>query len=150
MVIIMILISIFILAAFAWLIRNFTTIKICPVCTGVAGTWIWLIAGIFAGILPQAVYQLPAAILMGGSVVGIAYQLEKKLPLQKSSILFKLIFIPTGFFTMYSLILSQWLEFVFAILFLAILLLFFIKAPKNPAKINKNIEEIKNKIKNCC
>ena len=51
--------------------------KVCPVCAGVSGTWFLLSAGMIAGLLPQT-YLMLVAVLMGGSVVGIAHQLEKK------------------------------------------------------------------------
>lgn len=150
MVIFFSVISIFIIATIAWFIGKLTPIKICPICAGVAGTWLWFLGGIFAGFLPIAIYQLPTAILMGGSVVGIAYQIEKKIPSQKSSILFKVLFIPTGFVVMYSLLLSRWIVFVPAFLLLVILSAVFAKSSKETIETSNNIEEIKKNMENCC
>ncbi len=110
--------SILVIAAMAWLIRRFLSfgegsafggkVNICPICAGVAGTWLWMFAGILTDQLPIASYQLPIAILMGGSVVGIAYQIEKKLPAERSPFLWKLIFIPAGFFAVYSALAIYW------------------------------------------
>lgn len=142
--------SIFIIAIIARFIGKLTPIKICPICAGVAGTWLWLLSGMLTGFLPPAIYQLPAAILMGGSVVGIAYQIEKKISSQRSPILFKVLFIPAGFVAMYSLLLSRWIVFSPAFLLLIIFAALFIKKSKKKVENSKNIEEIKKNMENCC
>ena len=43
---------------------------ICPICAGVALTWIWLILAYFTGYNFD---PMVIAMLMGGSVVGLAY-----------------------------------------------------------------------------
>ena len=51
--------------------------KICPICAGVSGSWLILTAGIVFGHW-SGDYKLPIAMLMGGTVVGIAFQGETK------------------------------------------------------------------------
>lgn len=100
-------ISIFVITGVAWLVRKVTPFKICPICAGIAGTWSWMLAGILIGLIPAS-FILPVAILMGGSVVGIAYQLEKRLPPGRSFLAWKSLFIPTGFAAAYGLITASW------------------------------------------
>lgn len=42
------------------------------------------------------------AMLLGGSVAGIAYQVEQRLPLERSPLLWKILFIPAGFVAAYA------------------------------------------------
>src|SRR3989344_8334509 len=59
--------------------------KICPICAGVSGSWLLLTAGIVLGRW-SGDYKLPIAMLMGGTVVGIAFQGEAKLDWAKKGI----------------------------------------------------------------
>ena len=70
------LISILTIALAVFGANRFLPFKICSVCAGVAGTWMWLLAGIFLG---HEIDPLIPAVLMGGSVVGIYYQIKDKL-----------------------------------------------------------------------
>lgn len=138
-------------------INRIGNIKICPICAGVFGTWLWMLIGVLSGRLSVAGYQLPVAILMGGSVVGIAYQIEKRL-LQSSAnrrtpLLWKMLFIPIGFVVVYS-VLSFWrLIFIVLAVFLLVLTLIFVRQTKNKAvseKQNRTVGELEKKMKNCC
>jgi len=70
---------ILVITGLVWMLNKLLPFKLCPVCAGVSGTWIILTALMLADILPTTSYILPIAILMGGTVVGIAYQGEKSL-----------------------------------------------------------------------
>ena len=48
------------------------TTKICPLCVSVSALWLVLSAGVAWGYLAAATFLLPIALLMGGSVVGVA------------------------------------------------------------------------------
>lgn len=56
-------------------------LKICPICASVAGTWLVLTVLVLMGYLPLETFLPLIALLMGGSVVGVAYQFEKRRPL---------------------------------------------------------------------
>src|SRR3989344_1820113 len=132
MLFVIIITSIFAIACFVWLINKLALFKICPICAGVFGTWSWLIAARFLGYQIDAVFP---AVLMGGSVVGIAYQIEKRMASQKSPVLFKMFFIPAGFIVVYSALLSQYWIFLVAAIFLIALSFLFLKMPgKNTDK----------------
>ena len=88
---------------------------------------------------------------MGGSVVGAAYQLEKKLPAGKSSLLWKVLFIPAGFIAAHALTTLQWTVFAITIIALGALAFFFLRsAPISREKSNTTVEELEDKMKNCC
>lgn len=57
-------------------LRSGQAFKICPICAGVSGTWLWMLAAKFLG---YEIDLIIPAMLMGGSVVGIAYQGERSL-----------------------------------------------------------------------
>ncbi|OGF64469.1 hypothetical protein A2661_02925 [Candidatus Giovannonibacteria bacterium RIFCSPHIGHO2_01_FULL_45_24] len=56
-------------------------LRICPICSAVSGTWLILTALVLAGYLPSETFLPLIALLMGGTVVGIAYRFEKQRPL---------------------------------------------------------------------
>lgn len=82
MIVFITLASIYLITLAAWILKKFTKWNICPICVGVCATWIWLLVAKFTNMQPFG-YEIPdiiPAVLMGGSVVGIAYQIEKKMP----------------------------------------------------------------------
>ena len=130
-----------------YLANRILPFRICPICAGVSGTWIGLIIARFSGY-PIDI-TIPA-LLMGGSVVGIAYQLEKKLPAEKSSLLWKTFFIPAGFIAAYG-ILIEWRGIFFAaLIFLLLLSSLFLSPRKQQESQKKAVEELKKKMKDCC
>lgn len=143
-------ISILAITGFVWLLNRILPLKICPICAGVSGTWLWMLAATFLG---YEIDLLIPAMLMGGSVVGIAYQIEKRLPPNRSPLLWKTLFIPAGFVAVYSVLSSWWIVFIAATTFLVILALRFTEQTKNiatPTGQNRAVEELKKKMKNCC
>lgn len=151
-------ISIFAIAVLVWWSNRILPFRICPICAGVSGTWLWMLIGIFLGLLPTTHYQLLTALLMGGSVVGIAYQLEKKLTAGKSPVLWKTTFIPVGFAAVYSILTQWWVVFIAAATLLIALMLKFVALPRAmreneeleraPHKMRR--EELEKKMKDCC
>ena len=146
---IIVIASILVITSIVWLWNKVTPFYVCPICAGVSGTWIWMLIGRWSGQLPVANYQLPIAILMGGSVAGIAYQIEKILPTGKSAFLWKTLFIPAGFFFVHNvvnqkLVLASWI-----LAFIMLLTIIFLMPGEQ--NINKGkIEALKDKMKNCC
>lgn len=160
-------ISIFVITGLVWLFNRVLPFKICPICAGVSGTWLWILAGIYLGLLDARSWSLVATIGMGGSVVGIAYQIEKRLPSHRSPLLWKTLFIPTGFIAAYSVISlavspsnpSWWTAFIMTTTILIILVLRFSGQPQHSAdqlnktarpERNRRVEELEKKMKNCC
>lgn len=132
--------SILVIATITRLANKALPFKICSICAGVSGTWAWLLAGRWLGY-PIDVVVL--GLLMGGSVVGIAYQVEKRR--------WKTLFIPLGFIAAYSLIFSWWTAFGLMILLLSLLFLVFVKKPRGfSRKDEKEIAELEEKMKKCC
>ncbi len=72
---------------FSWYLRRRFSWKICPVCIGVSGTWLLLSLGIIFGSFSSE-FKLPVAMLMGGTVVGIAMQGGKIWPWAQKSIFY--------------------------------------------------------------
>ncbi len=97
--------SILAIGGTAWVARRALKAPICPICFGVGGTWLWMIVGRSMG---YAVDATMLAMLLGGSVVGIAYLVEKRLPSGRSPLLWKMLFIPAGFAAAYGLAEAQW------------------------------------------
>lgn len=141
-------ISILAITGLVWLLNRILPFKICPTCAGVSGTWLWMLAARFLGF---GIDPLVLAILMAGSVVGIAYQIEKRLTPNQSTLLWKTLFITVGFVAVYTLILSWWAMSVVIVFLLVILTLkftrrFYLQKPEN----KKVVEELENKMENCC
>ena len=151
MVIAITIASILVITVVVWLTNRVLPVKVCPICTGVSLTWIWLM--IAHGVGYPIALEIPA-LLMGGSVVGLAYQLEKKLPMRsgglRKPLLWKTIFISTGFIVAYSLMAREWVTLIVSfVLLLLISLVFFLK-PKEQSTKSEIAEDLKNKMKNCC
>jgi len=137
MLIFITIISILVITFAVWIINKILPFRVCPICTGVSLTWLWLIAAYFFG---YHIDLLIPAILMGGSVVGIAYQIEKRLPLPDTQLLWKTLFIPTGFITVYSFIRGWWEIFFGSIGTLILLFIIFLWYPHLKGKKGKDIK----------
>ncbi len=147
MLAIIVIVSILIITGFVWLANKIWPFQICPICAGVAGTWLWLLAANFLG---YGIDLVIPALLMGGSVVGIAYQIEKWLPPNRSPLLLKTLFIPAGFIAAYS-ILTEWWSVVFVSIALLVIIAFtFLYPRKNRNGREEAVKELEDKMKNCC
>ncbi len=141
------LVSIWLLAALAWLARRTLRVSVCPVCAGVAGTWLWMLVarefgiGVDTSLLP---------LLLAGSVVGIAYQLERFVPAGRSAALFKSIAIPIGLAAAYALEQSQWGLLLAMLVALAVVGAAFFRAAGEAAPASEAVEELKKQMKQCC
>lgn len=151
MIIAIVIISIFAIFGITMLANKILPFRVCPICAGVAGTWLWMFGGMFIGVLPASNFQLPTAILMGGSIAGIAYQIAKLLPPRKSEVLFKTLFIPAGFAVVYGLLLVQYLLFTAATAFLVVVAVAFLRPDgKKSDKENEKIKNLEERLKDCC
>ena len=98
-------------------------------------------------------YQIDLAIvamLMGGSVVGIAYQLEKRLSAGRSPLLWKTLFIPLGFIAVYGVVSSWWNAAVSSLAVLGLLSWVFVMVRPSKAQSTQKVEDLKKKMENCC
>lgn len=139
--------SILALTFLVWLADRLLKQRICPICAGVSMTWIGML---FARWLDYKIDPAILAMLIGASVVGIAYQLEKKLPRNRSQILWKSLFIPSGFVAGYSLVSSAWLVFTATLAWLLILTFAFFRLPGSSAKSSREVEDLEKKMEKCC
>lgn len=151
MTIIVAIISILVITGLVWLLNRALPFKVCPICAGVSATWLWMLAGMAIGQLPTSNFQLPTSILMGGSIVGIAYQFERHLlKNEKYHLLWKALFIPIGFLTVYLVVNFYWTLAIPALLVLVVLALVFGRRLGGHKAVSETVEKLEEKMKKCC
>lgn len=127
-------------------------IKICPVCVAVSLTWFFISAGIVMGLLEAEDWKLVVAIAMGGTAVGIAFQMEKRFGWHGSMI--KLVIITIGFILAYFAVgnINLWILTVESAIILVLGYLFFVFKVGNGinAANPEKLKELEEKMKNCC
>ena len=143
-----------IVATVIYFLNKILPFSICPVCAGVSMAWCLISLAVWLDWLLFSQYQLAIVILMGGTAVGIASQAEKKFPrLADNIFLFKIPIICGGFLLAYwsakqitlGSLLSE------AVILTAAAYVFFVRKNKvNDFKMNKAVEKIKEKMKECC
>lgn len=145
------IVSVFILTGAVRLVGKMLEWRICAICAGVSLTWLWLLAARWLG---YSIDPIVPAVLMGGSVVGAAYQLENKLPPRRSPLLWKTLFIPAGFMAVLYLLSGQWVGLVLAILALVVATVSFFYPDDNRGpgedRSNKEVSELERKMDQCC
>lgn len=95
-------------------------------------------------------YAIDAAViglLMGGSPVGIAYVLEKKLPEGRSPIWWKFFAIPPGFALMYGLLTASMPWVVGSAVFLASIAAVFFRKHSGG---NTRVAQMEKSLEHCC
>ncbi len=143
----MVSLSILAIAALAWAARRAFDFELCPICLGVGGTWLWLLTVRILGF-PIETTMLP--ILMGGSVVGTAYLLEKRLSPGRSGLLWKTLSIPLGFIAVQGLLVFNWIVVGVALGALVVLIALFFRVPPEVTTDSDAVEELKRRMKDCC
>lgn len=132
-----------------WLINKIGSLKICPFCAGVSLAWLGLTAATILGIV-SGQYLQPIALLMGGTVVGIVYQGEKRF---NWSLRWKLLILVIGFIVAYFLLSSVgWPAFFVETIMLAILTyLFFLRSDASRGSgDSERVQELEKKMEECC
>ncbi|OGZ96994.1 MAG: hypothetical protein A2847_00740 [Candidatus Sungbacteria bacterium RIFCSPHIGHO2_01_FULL_50_25] len=149
--------SIAVITAVAGAAKKFFPFSVCPICAGVFGTWLWMLVSEYLGVFSGESWKIITAILMGGSAVGIAYGLEKRLSAAASPFLWKALSIPAGFAMVYSLVTSMIWGVLLSAAFLAFLAFWFFVLKRGSAlgdepqnKEKWKVEELKKKLKDCC
>ena len=155
MIIIFTLISIWALTGLAYIVRRFTPLKVCPICAGVSLTWVWMLVATLTGQLPITDYRLPIAILMGGSVVGLAYQIEKHLVSRKASwgtlLLWKTLFIPVGFAAIWGVLAQTWWLALAGVVACGVLTWAFLRRPAPlRGEEKQKVAALEKEMENCC
>lgn len=132
-----------------------TKTKICPVCIGVSFIWLVLSAGVALGYLSPSTFLVPIALLMGGTVVGIAYLGEKRCHWaaqhpQKWKWLVVIIGMPTAYLLVSHI--SKLVVFVELIILLNLAYLLFIKTSKldQAGKSEEQLDKIEKQMEQCC
>lgn len=139
--------SILTITGLAWTTKKMLRVQLCPVCLGVGGTWLWMLVARYFGVVMDT-SMLP--VLLGGSAVGIAYQLERRLPEGRSALLWKSLFIPASLVAAYGLAGPNWILFGGAIAALLFLTVGFFVRPRVQAKDSATVEALEQQMKKCC
>jgi hypothetical protein len=112
---------------------------------------------VLAGGLVFAEFQLPIAILMGGTVVGIAYQGEKRFKWAEANIFrFKVPVVIIGFILVYFAVKNlNWLGLGIEVAILLLLFYFFFISNGENGKPTfesdpSKVKELEEKMKSCC
>ncbi|MEK7552908.1 MAG: hypothetical protein AAB505_02265 [Patescibacteria group bacterium] len=147
MSIVITLTSIVVITVLAWLAGRISSFSFCPICTGVAGTWAWLIVTHLWGY--QVDLIIPA-MLMGGTVVGVMSKLERFIE-PRFVLVWKTAFIVSGFLAVNSLITGRWPMVLLGVVLSLVFTFYFKIRPIKPGEqTSEKIEELKKKMKNCC
>ncbi|MBI4261948.1 hypothetical protein HY624_00290 [Candidatus Uhrbacteria bacterium] len=148
MTMLIVTLAIFVLTGMTSVLRRFISFPVCPICVGVSSTWIVLLGLLFSGF---AIDTRVLAILMGGSIVGIAYKAEPHLVANQSPMLWKSLFIPIGFLLVYGVIDRAWsILGISAAVIAGIALWFFLPRTIHEDQRSTRTKSIEEKMKNCC
>jgi hypothetical protein len=140
-------VSMLALTALAWLARRVARVAICPVCVGVAGTWLWMLAARQAGF---AIDVAMLSILLGASVVGITQWFEGRLAQGRSTLLWKALALPSGCAAAYGAAAAHWGMVAAAVVAFALLVAWFRSPGRSAASDPAAIEALEERMKNCC
>ncbi len=116
-------------------------IRICRLCAGVSSLWLILSAGVAWSYLSLQTFLVPIALLMGGTVVGIAYQ--------RYSLRWKTTVILLGMPLAYLLVTNLSKTTVIIEFILLVIIAYALFVRKEPAD-HERIRELEEKMKNCC
>ncbi len=142
--------SIIVIAGIAAVLNRLFAWKLCPLCAGAAGTWLWMIGGIYGNMLPRESWQLLAAVLMGGTIVGILYQLERKRHTPISASVKVLLFL-FGYIGAYGLLQENWIVAFLGVVSYGIATMILMRKPTPPpASEQEKIKELEERMKQCC
>ncbi|OGN27630.1 MAG: hypothetical protein A2941_01405 [Candidatus Yanofskybacteria bacterium RIFCSPLOWO2_01_FULL_49_17] len=130
--------------------NNNVKIKLCPICIIVSGLWLLLSAGVAWGFLSEETYIIPIALLMGGSVIGIAHAGEKRfLWPAKHQTAWKAIVTALGMPTAYYS-LTNLSKTVMAGELIALTIIAYLFFSVRGQTSNERVRELEDKMKQCC
>lgn len=120
-----------------------TNLKICWVCVAVSGLWFVMSVLVAWQAIPLATLELPIALLMGGSVVGVAYQ--------RQSLRWKITVIAIGMPAAFFLLTNLTKTVVIIELIVLLILAYVLFAKKKKEEDNsKQAQDLEEKLKQCC
>lgn len=127
-------------------------IKICPICAIVSLVWLVLSVGVAWGYIAGDNYIVLIAMLMGGSVVGIAFTGEKRCGwAAKHPQLWKMLAVIIGMPIIYfALVNLSKTVVVWEIIVLIIIAYLFFVAPSKRGETSEKVREIEEQMKQCC
>ncbi len=140
------IISILAITTLAHFAKRILPFKVCPICAGVFLTWVGLFGARFLGYQINLVVP---ALLMGGTVVGIAYQLEKNKFGGAAPLPWKALFMSAGFAAAYGILFSQLAALAYGLAVLLASMLYFLRDGTSGAR-KEDIADIEKKMKDCC
>lgn len=161
MTITIVLVSIFAITALVAILNRISPLRLgsqkkfelCPICAGVSVTWIWILIGLYLLILDPETWTAIVTMLMGGSVVGISYQLEKKISAERSTLLFKTLFIPAGFAAVYYFVTATRPWYAAGALATSLIVALSFLFPRNnerPKTENGTVGALEKEMEKCC
>ena len=138
--------------ALTYFFNKITHWKTCVICAGVSLTWLTLTALMVPGFLASSFYLLVTAMLMGGTVVGIAFQGEKKFKWAKNLFYWKAPVVIIGFIIAYLLLINiSWTTFAIELALLGLLTYFlFLQPSAGKSPQGKSVSELEEELKDCC
>ena len=139
--------SILALTGLTWTVTKWSRVRFCPICVGVGATWLWMIV---ARELGHPIDPTMLALLLGGSVVGMANLTERHLAKGRSPLVWKALFIPTGLIAAYFLAAPLWVPFIVSGLALVLLSGIFLYSPAASGGPNDAVEDLKKRMQQCC
>lgn len=142
------IVSLCVLALFASLAARRLRLTICPVCAGVAGTWLWMLAAREAAAF--AVDPTILAVLLGGSAVGVTHSITSRLPQSRSRQFWKALLLAGGFALAYALALASWTLAATAAAQFALTAALALRRDSAPARDEGAIEILQERMKKCC
>src|SRR3989344_4198610 len=105
MEVIIVVASMLIIAAIVWLLNRILPFTLCPVCAAVSGTWLLIQLALVLRLLAGQEWLWLTALLMGGTVVGVAYQGERSVRWAGSHpLLWKVLVVSGGIPLMYAML----------------------------------------------
>ena len=135
-------------------VSRFLPFSVCALCAGVSGAWVLLSLAILTGAAPADLYLPVITLLMGGTVVGIAYQAEKKFGWRgEKAFWFRFAIIFVGFYAAHIAVGGfGWSVFTIELFVLATLAyLFFIRQDgANLKSHSAKVEKLEKELENCC
>ena len=139
--------SMLVLGLLAWLIGRVSRRAICPVCVGVAGTWLWMLAARLGGFTIDATIL---GMLLGASVVGVAHGIEARLPPGRSPLVWKALALPAGFAAAHGLLAERWVLALAAAAALGLVALFFLRPRRAGVGDVAVVAQLEERMKKCC
>jgi len=130
-------------------LNKLTNKKICPVCAGVALTWVGMLTLKF--FFGYTIDKTLLAMLMGGSAVGISYYLDSYVPI-RYYLPWRFLSVVPGFVAVYSLLAENWIVFiVFLTVWLTSLWFFVLKNKKSDSGSDGGkVAELEKEFDKCC